>query len=63
MKYCVTIARMGCVFVEAANDSEAFGIANQLKTDDVSWDDDWYATYAEEDDSQPDSCYIGVDDL
>ena len=63
MKYCVTITRTGWVFVEAADDAEAFDIANRLTTDAVSWSDDWGATYAEEDDSLDDACYIRGDDL
>lgn len=30
MKYCVTIERTGCVFVEAENEDAAIDIANHL---------------------------------
>ena len=33
MKYCVTVARTGCIFVEAENESEAIDIANHQDTD------------------------------
>ena len=57
-KYCVTIIRTGCVFVEAKNEAEAMDIANHQTTDTVSWSDDWEATDCMEDDSECDSMYI-----
>ena len=58
MKYCVTIVRTGCVFVEAGSEAEAMDIADHQTTDTVNWSDDWEATFAEEDDSFPDNMYI-----
>lgn len=43
-KYCVTIVRTGCIFVEAENGKEAIDIANHQFTDTVDWSDDWEAT-------------------
>lgn len=51
MKYCVTIVRTGCIFVEAENSTEAIDIANHQTTDTVSWSDDWEATDCIEHDS------------
>lgn len=50
-KYCVTIVRYGCLFVEAENDAEAMDLADHQTTDTVSWSDDWTPTDAQEDDS------------
>lgn len=58
MKYCVTVERTGCVFVEAENETDAIDIANHQLTDTVSWSDDWEATYVEEDDTMPDVFYV-----
>ena len=58
MRYCVTIVRTGCVFVEAENEAKAMDIANHQTTDDVSWSDDWEATDCMEDDSCDDDNYI-----
>jgi hypothetical protein len=58
MKYCVTIVRTGCVFVEAENESEAMDIANHQTTDTVNWSEDWEATDCMEDDSCDDDDYI-----
>lgn len=58
MKYCVTIVRTGCIFVEAENESEAMDIANHQTTDAVSWSEDWEATDCMEDDSCEDCDYI-----
>lgn len=57
-KYCVTIVRTGCVFVEAENEAEAMDIANHQLTDTVNWSDDWEATACTEDDSELDNAYI-----
>lgn len=46
MKYCVTIVRTGCVFVEANSEAEAMDIADHQLTDTVSWSDDWEPTDA-----------------
>ena len=48
MKYCVTIVRTGCVFVEAETAAEAMDIANYQTTDTVNWSEDWNATDCEE---------------
>ena len=48
-KYCVTIERTGCLFVEAETESEAMDIANHQLTSTVNWSDDWEATDAFED--------------
>jgi hypothetical protein len=50
MKYCVTIVRTGCIFVEAETAEEAMDIADHQKTDTVNWSDDWEATDATQDD-------------
>lgn len=57
MKYCVTIERTGCLYVEASSEDEARDIAQNQYTDTVSWSDDWLATYVEEDESN-DEDYI-----
>lgn len=57
-KYCVTIARYGCLFVEAESEDEAMDIADHQTTDTVIWSDDWAPTDVQEDDSEPDSMYI-----
>ena len=58
MKYCVTVIRTGCVFVEADNWEDALDIANYQLTDDIYWSDDWEATDAYEDDSEEDKVYV-----
>ena len=58
MKYCVTVVRTGCIFVEANSEAEAIDIANHQTTDTVSWSDDWEATNCAEDDSEPDCMYV-----
>lgn len=50
MKYCVTIVRTGCIFVEADSPEEAMDVADHQKTDEVSWSDDWDVTDAIQDD-------------
>lgn len=57
-KYIVTIVRTGCVFVEADNMDDAMDIANHQLTDTIYWSDDWEASDAAEDDSEPDYMYI-----
>ena len=57
-KYCVTIVRTGCVFVEAENEAKAMDIANHQTTDAVNWSEDWEATDCMEDDSTPDDMYV-----
>ena len=57
MKYCVTVARMGCIFVEAENKERAAYIADRQQTQDISWCDDWRVSDVEEDDSLPDGAY------
>ena len=42
----VTVTRYGCVQVEADSASEAIEIANSMKTDEITWGDDWSATDA-----------------
>lgn len=49
MKYCVTIVRTGCVFVEAESEEDAMYLADHVTTDTVSWSEDWEATDAFED--------------
>ena len=46
----VTVTRYGCVQIEAETSEEAISIANAMKTDDITWGDDWSATdaYCEE---------------
>lgn len=63
MKYGVTISRTGYVFVEAETESDAIDIANHLKTDSVSWSDDWGATDCQNDDSAPNCMYITEKDF
>lgn len=57
-KYCVTIVRTGCVFVEAESEAEALDIADHQFDDAVNWSDDWEATDVEEDDSAEPDAYI-----
>ena len=57
-KYCVTIVKTGCIFVEAENESEAIDIANHQETDAVNWSDDWEATDCFEDDSALECSYV-----
>ena len=58
MKYCVTIVRTGCIFVEANSEAEAVDIANHQTTDTVNWSDDWEAIDCVEDVSEPDCMYV-----
>lgn len=58
MKYCVTIIRTGCVFVEAESEAEAMDIANHQNTDTINWSDDWEATDATEDNDYLKNMYI-----
>ena len=58
MKYCVTITRTGCLFVEADSEEQAMDIADHQTTDTVNWSDDWAPTSCMEDDSEPDGMYI-----
>ena len=58
MKYCVTVVRTGCIFVEAKNETEAIDIANHQTTDTVNWSDDWQTTDCMEDDSAANCMYI-----
>ena len=58
MKYCVTITRTGCLFVEADSEEQAMDIADHQTTDMVNWSDDWAPTSCMEDDSEPDCMYI-----
>lgn len=46
----VTVTRYGCVQIEAESSEEAISIANAMKTDEITWGDDWSATdaYCEE---------------
>ena len=57
-KYCVTVVRTGCLFVNASSEAEAMDIANHQSTDAVNWSEDWAATDCCEDDSEPDGSYI-----
>lgn len=57
-KYCVTIARTGCVFVKAESPEEAMDIAGHQTTDTVSWSEDWEPTEVFEDDSALPSSYV-----
>jgi hypothetical protein len=57
-KYCVTIVRTGCVFVEAENENDAIDIANHQLTDTVNWSEDWEATDVSEDDSACENLYV-----
>lgn len=56
-RYCVTIVRTGCVFIEAESPEDAMDIADRQTTDTVNWSD-WEPTEAFEDDSALDSSYI-----
>lgn len=58
MKYCVTVVRSGCVFVDAENECEAMDIADRQMTDSILWSDDWSSTDVVEDDSYEDCMYI-----
>ena len=51
MRYCVTVVRTGCVFVEAETETDAIDIADHQTTDTVSWSADWTPTECVEDDS------------
>lgn len=57
-KYCVTIVRTGCIFVEAESEAEAIDIADHQTTDTVSWSEDWSPTDCIEDDSACDFMYV-----
>ena len=58
MKYCVTVVRTGCVFVEAENAARAMDIANHQPTDAISWSDDWVATDCMKDDTANECEYV-----
>lgn len=58
MKYCVTVTRTGCLFIEADSEAEAIDIADHQTTDTVNWSEDWSPTDCYEDDSEPDEMYI-----
>lgn len=58
MKYCVTIERTGCIFVEANSREEAIDIADHQTTDTVNWSEDWAPTDCFEDDSAMDYMYV-----
>lgn len=58
MKYCVTVVRYGCLFVEAGSPEEAMDIADHQTTDTVNWSDDWGPTDATEDDNLDENQYI-----
>lgn len=58
MKYCVTIVRTGCVFVEAETKEEAIDIADHQTTDTVIWSEDWEPTDCFEDNSACDYMYV-----
>ncbi len=58
MKYCVTIVRTGCIFVEAETEADAMDIANHQTTDTVNWSEDWEPTGCEEYDSACDYMYV-----
>lgn len=51
MKFCVTVVRYGCLFVEAKSIGEAIEIADRQETETVSWSDDWDVTDAYPDDT------------
>lgn len=51
MKYCVTVVRYGCLFVEAESIGAAIEIADHQKTETVNWSDDWEVTDAYPDDT------------
>ena len=57
-KYCVTIVRTGCIFVEAETEADAIDIANHQTTDTVNWSEDWDVTDCMEDDSACDYMYV-----
>lgn len=44
--------------MEANSVEEAADIADHQTTDTVNWSEDWNVTDVEEDDSEPDGCYI-----
>ena len=48
MKYCVTLIRFGCLYVEADTPGDAMDIANHQMTETVEWSDDWDASDAME---------------
>lgn len=58
MKYCVTVVRYGCLFIEAGSPEEAMDIADHQTTDTVNWSDDWMPTDVTDDDSLDDNQYI-----
>lgn len=57
-RYCVTIIKTGCLFVEAESPEEAMDIAAHQETNTVNWSDDWEPTDVFEDSSALDSSYI-----
>lgn len=57
-RYCVTIVRTGCLFVEAESPEDAMDIADHQTTDTVNWSDDWEPTEVFEDNSALNSSYI-----
>ena len=44
--YEVTVSRTGVAFVCATSESAAMELADHLKTDEISWSDDWASTDA-----------------
>ena len=58
MKYCVTVAMTGCIFVEADSEVDAMYITDHQVTDSVHWSDNWEVTDCMEDDSALDYMYI-----
>lgn len=46
MKFCVTVVRYGCLFVEAESIGKAIEIADHQTTDTVNWSEDWECTEA-----------------
>lgn len=57
-KYCVTVARVGCIFVEAESPEDAIEIADHQTTDAVRWSDDWSVTDCIPDDTEPNGVYV-----
>ncbi len=51
MRYCVTVTKTGCVYVDAETEAEAMDIAEHQLKDDIWCIDDWKATEVFQDDS------------
>ena len=58
MKYCVTVARTGLIYVNADSKKDAAEIAERQLTDNVWWLDDFQAVDVREDTAAPSKMYV-----